>query len=472
MIMNTKTKAIKRVDEEIDEEVVMEFGGPIGVTMMMIFFPILMCYLYICLCDHKAQISMPDYEFWMTGLPSLRPTKYAAQLYIGFVIFQAFTAAFLPGIEVKGFPVPSLDGKQLVYLCNGISSWYLDLAVLFLLHVFNILPLTVWIDNIGPIQSVAIIFAILVTLFTFIWTVTIGSPHRMSGNFVYDLFMGAPLNPRIGNVDLKMWSEIRIPWKLLFLISASAAVKVHQKNYNEAVSAGVPTYLDLGFATVPKIFTGSPLIFMVTAHFLYANACMKGEEFIPCTWDLFYECWGYMLIFWNFAGVPFTYCYSTIYLMNRSIQGHPVEHGNFVTISLFCLLFITYWIWDTANSQKCTFRAKEKNIYFRRNTFPQLPWREISNPTFIKTKHGNKLLTDGWYKYARKMHYTADLIMALLWGVVTGFGSPIPYFYASFFLIVLIHRVSRDSQKCKKKYGIDWDDYCAQVPYVFIPFVY
>lgn len=32
------------------------------------------------------------------------------------------------------------------------------------------------------------------------------------------------------------------------------------------------------------------------AHFLYVNACMKGEECIPTTWDVFYEKDGFMLV--------------------------------------------------------------------------------------------------------------------------------------------------------------------------------
>ena len=31
----------------------------------------------------------------------------------------------------------------------------------------------------------------------------------------------------------------------------------------------------------------------------------KGEECIPQTWDMFHEKWGFLVIFWNFAGVPF-----------------------------------------------------------------------------------------------------------------------------------------------------------------------
>ena len=56
-----------------------------------------------------------------------------------------------------------------------------------------------------------------------------------------------------------------------------------------------------------------------------------------------------------------------------------------------------------------------------RNTFPQLPWSIVKDPKFIQTTHGyvpvlhfcgyphsyalnsNRLLTSGWWAYARKI---------------------------------------------------------------------
>lgn len=37
-----------------------------------------------------------------------------------------------------------------------------------------------------------------------------------------------------------------------------------------------------------------------------------------------------------------------------------------------------------------------------RKTFPQLPGGTVENPKFIQTQHGNKLLVDGWWAWARK----------------------------------------------------------------------
>ena len=176
-------------------------------------------------------------------------------------------------------------------------------------------------------------------------------------------------------------------------------------------------------------------------------------------------------IFWNFAGVQFSYCYPTLYLLNQSLANEPIKHSTFYTITLFVTLLAAYYVWDTANSQKNRFRMMQQGTYIDRKTFPQLPWGTLHNPTYITTKHGSKLLTGGWWGFARKIHYTADLVMAASWGLITGFDSYIPYFYVTFFIAVLVHRVGRDHVRCKEKYGADFDDYCRQVPYVFIPFV-
>jgi len=55
----------------------------------------------------------------------------------------------------------------------------------------------------------------------------IGKAIRVTGNVIYDLFMGVFLNPRIGKLDIKMWAEIRVSWTILFFLTVSAAVKVY-----------------------------------------------------------------------------------------------------------------------------------------------------------------------------------------------------------------------------------------------------
>ena len=56
------------------------------------------------------------------------------------------------------------------------------------------------------------------------------------------------------------------------------------------LSAAFKQYETLGY-----ISSGMGII--ILAQYLYSNACMKGEECVPTTWDIFYEKWGWMLVF-------------------------------------------------------------------------------------------------------------------------------------------------------------------------------
>jgi protein-S-isoprenylcysteine O-methyltransferase Ste14 len=41
-----------------------------------------------------------------------------------------------------------------------------------------------------------------------------------------------------------------------------------------------------------------------------------------------------------------------------------------------------------------------------------------------------------------------------------------------YFAVLLVHRERRDEEKCRRKYGKDWDRYEKHVPYRIIPYVY
>jgi len=335
-----------------------------------------------------------------------------------------------------------------MYKCNALTSLYATLVTAGVLHYTGIFRLTEIIDNFGHLMSVAMIWGFAVSFGMYYIAVWTNTQIRMSGNFIYDVFMGASLNPRIGPIDLKMWAEVRIPWVLVFFMSVSGACKQYE-NY--------------GYVT-PN------MLFMCLATGLYINACAKGEECIPQTWDMYHEKWGFMVIFWNLAGVPFSYIYSVVYMAS-----HEPENYRFSTVT-YCVLFGTiltaYYIWDTCMAQKSHFKMQTQGIYKHRKTFPQLPWNTVQNPTFIQTKHGNRLLTSGWWAYSRKPNYVADWVMSFTWGACIGTASIIPYFYSVFFITVLIHRCSRDFERCSRKYGEDWDRYCEVVKYKFIPYIY
>jgi hypothetical protein len=112
---------------------------------------------------------------------------------------------------------------------------------------------------------------------------------------------------------------------------------------------------------------------------------------------MYFEKWGFMLIFWNLAGVPLSYCHCTLYIANHD----PFEYrwNPYLLTLLFVTYLFVYWIWDTANSQKNMFRAQERGVELNRKTFPQLPWKAVKNPVAIKTKTGDSILCDGWCEF-------------------------------------------------------------------------
>ncbi|THV02473.1 ERG4/ERG24 ergosterol biosynthesis protein [Dendrothele bispora CBS 962.96] len=447
----------KKLDQKLDQHGSYEFGGPLGVAAIMTGFPVLMYYLWICLWFYDGQLVYPEsvddikpflLRMWNHIREDASPNSYAWKVYSGNIFFQLFLAWVMPGYMQEGLPVPSLGYKKLMYKCNALFSLYATMITAAVLHYTGVFRLTEIIDNYGHLMSVAMIWGFGVSFGMYFVAVATNTQIRMSGNFIYDVFMGASLNPRIGPIDLKMWAEVRIPWVIVFFLSVSGACKQYEQ---------------LGYVT-PN------MAFMCLATWLYLNACAKGEECIPQTWDMYHEKWGFMVIFWNLAGVPFSYVYSVVYMASHDSSKYRFSTPTY--IALYTTLLTAYYVWDCAMSQKSRFKMQTQGITKFRKTFPQLPGCIVKNPTYIQTAHGNRLLTSGAWAWSRKPNYVADWIMSLTWGLVIGTASPIPYFYSVFFITVLVHRCGRDFERCSIKYGADWERYCEVVPYKFIPYVY
>lgn len=146
--------------------------------------------------------------------------------------------------------MPSLGYRSLMYHCNALSSFYTTIVLAAVLHLTGLFRLPWLIESFGPLMTWSIIISFITTLVIYAGAMLFnygGEPIRLSGNMVYDIFMGASLNPRLftsraaslgrkgwQGVDLKMFAEVRVPWVLLFMI---------------AVSGGVKQYEDMGYVT-------------------------------------------------------------------------------------------------------------------------------------------------------------------------------------------------------------------------------
>lgn len=439
-----------------------EFGGWKGALTIMIFSHFIIYYFWLCVEFYNGELVHPWHsllrtkegtvsafaaELWGLVVRHASPTLYTFGLYSAFMFLQYFLALTVPGPRTFGLPAPSENMHKRTHRCNAVWCWYFLIGAIAALHYFNVLPMWTIRENFGSFMTAAVIWGDGVSIIVYLYGQLCNRSIRMSGNVIYDFFMGAVLHPRLpGDICLKMYAEIRNSWMLLFLLATSCAAKM----YKETGSISLNMY------------------FLLLAHLLYVNACQKGEECIPPTWDISHEKFGWMLCFWNFAGVPFLYCMQAMYIQTK-LRDYSYPWPVIAVMTV--VLLAAYYVFDTANSQKNRYRMKKMGVpedIIRRNAFPQFSWGYIENPRTIKSERG-ELFVDGWWGKARKMNYTADTVMALLYGLACGFENFIPYFYFFFFLGMLSHRSARDDAQCRKKYGPLWQEYLRLVPHKFIP---
>lgn len=274
-------------DGESDD---VEFGGSLGAASLMIGFPLLMWYMWIGATYYDGKFPLPnanqtwgDFAHHLAHLvyEGAYPTAKAWTVYWTFFVWQAimfvissspFSKNFLrltssrycymPGVMGKGKPLRHEGGKQLPYYCSAYTSWCATLATATVLHVTGIFPLNTLIDEFGSIMTVAILSGFLNSIIVYVRAIARGRTHRLTGYPIYDFFMGAELNPRIGILDFKMFYEVRIPWFILFFITASVAVRQYE-NY--------------GYVSIE-------VMFLLMAHFIYAHTCAKAEQLIITSW--------------------------------------------------------------------------------------------------------------------------------------------------------------------------------------------
>ena len=355
---------------------------------------------------------------------------------VGLILYFAFCVvlwAVLPGKWVEGAPVQGTlyPGYRLWYKLNGhmtfwvivgvvlgsqlplndyLYRYYSELALCDLL-LCSLLSMYIYIDSFFPNNKVL-------------------SVMGNSGYSAYDFWMGRELNPRIGEwFDWKQFCELRpglIGWMLLNFACAQEQYKIQGH------------------------VSGSMMLLNIFQAFYVWDALYQ-ERAILTTMDITTDGFGFMLLFGDLAWVPFTYSLPARYLVN-----HDPNLSWPVLLVIVALFISGFTIFRLANRQKDIFRSN-----------PQDP--RVANLSYMNTKRGTRLLTSGWWGCARKINYTGDYMMGVTYSLLCGFDSLVPYYYAVYFAVLLIHRSIRDDVSCQEKYGSDWDEYKRQVPYRFIP---
>lgn len=404
-----------------------EFGGPMGALATTLALPVVVLWLL-----HMTKLGFVDFDF----LGNLFVVDNNMETYlactaglIGWFVFLVFLWAILPGPVVQGAPIHGNKKHTLGYKLNGHLTFWVVIGLVFGLKI----PLNEYLYRYyEPLAVCDIILCFLLS--TYMYGKSFASNSILakggdSGNPIYDYFIGRELNPRLGFFDWKVFCELRpglIGWMLLNIACAQEQL-----------------------AQYGSISGSMWLINIFQA--IYVWDALYQERAILTTMDVTTDGFGYMLVFGDLAWVPFTYSVQAKYLVH-----HDPNLSNQVLTAILAFYILGFYIFRGANGQK------DK---FRRN--PNDP--KVSHLLYLQTKRGTKLLTSGWWGMARKINYTGDWIMGLTWCMVCGWNSIVPYYYAIYFAILLIHRSIRDDEMCAHKYGDDWLEYKRQVPYRFIP---
>jgi hypothetical protein len=453
----------------------MEFGGTPGAIGVILGLPLVIYMLYF-LCNKDVCMGSPFSFSWngffamASGALDHLTSPEAWQMYLGWMLFQTVLAIVLPCEMAPGAPIAGAKDKdgsdlRLKYPLSGhLQFWISVLAMGHSVPVFAAdskglysltglarVPLELIYDHYLQLITVSVIGAATLSLYLYLSSFQEGSDESGkkrvgkilakggdTGYPIYDFFIGRELNPRIGNFDLKYICELRpglIGW---FVINLGMATKQYM---NRKALYG----------------TGSismSMLLVVSFQGLYVWDALYNERAILTTMDITTDGFGYMLAFGDLSWVPFIYSLQARYLVD-----YDPGLSNLALAVITAVHFAGYAIFRLANSEKDTFRRAPDDKKLN------------GHLTYINTKRGTKLITGGWWGMARKINYTGDYLVTLSWCLLCGLNSPVPYFQAIYFAVLLVHRAIRDDGMCREKYGDDWDRYKEKVPYMFIPFV-
>ncbi|ORX62955.1 ERG4/ERG24 ergosterol biosynthesis protein [Hesseltinella vesiculosa] len=418
-----------------------EFLGPAGALGMVTALPVLVLFFSIC-CNKTGYPSQLLIDDWKTYFENLLTVDYAKTLfdplafvvYVAFVAFEAILYIALPGDVYPGSLLR--NGERLRYKTNGFTAYHTTLfTALYFLKDSGLKPLLFVYDHWVGLAVSSIVFSYAIALFVYIKSFAKDALLALGGNTgnpLYDYMIGRELNPRIGDFDIKFFTELRpgmIGWQVINIAFAAKQ------------------YLDIGYVTNSML-----LVQLFQAWYIVDS--LWNEDCVLTTMDITTDGFGFMLAFGLYSWVPLTYTLQARYLVDN-----PRDLSWPVFGAIVALNFLGYLIFRSANSQKNDFRANPSG-------------ENTKHLTYITTQRGTKLITNGWWGVSRHINYLGDWLMSLSWSLPCGFASPIPYFYPFYFAILLLHRERRDDHKCRTKYGKDWEEYCKVVKYRIIPGIY
>lgn len=399
-----------------------------GYVLMLAGLPAITWYVTIAMLHYDGALVLPGPEFWSHVEA---PSALSVGFYLAWLAFQGLLMHFGPGKVEHGVPLE--DGSVLPYKLNGLLALGTTILIAGGLVLADVVPATFLFDELGELVTTTNIVVALLCLYVFALGRSQANETERKMNALEAYFVGAARNPRNGTFDWKFFCESRPGMILWVLIVLSMAAQ---------------QYTSFGTVTNAMILVCAFQILYVTDYFVV-------EDAILTTWDIRHEPFGFMLCWGSLVWVPFTFSLQSVYLAL-----HPVDLPLWAAAGILVLNMAGYVIFRSSNLQKHRFRSNPERLIWGKK------------PDFIQTQRGTKLLTSGWWGVARHSNYLGDLMMGMAWCLTCGSSRVLCFFYFIYFIILLLHRERRDNEHCARKYGSDWEQYEARVPWRILPGVY
>jgi delta14-sterol reductase len=358
------------------------------------------------------------------------PVTDLGNLAIGFAMVLGFVGyLFVGSIVVPGpWKLGSVlgDGSRRSYKLNGLALLVLTIAIVAGGTALGVIDLAVVHQHFWALFVAANVVSIAITAALYFGGR--GRKDAVREGLVKDLWYGVELNPTWLGVDVKLFSY-RPSLIGLALLNVSFAY-VQWARYGELSNAML-------------LYQAFTLVYVLN-YFQFEHGMLY-------TWDIVQERFGFMLVWGDYAFVPFAYSICGWYLIDRT---EPLP--TWVMLALPIMFLLGLWIFRGANQQKDEFKRNPKTRIWGK------PAETI----------GGKILVSGFWGIGRKLNYTGEILVYWSFTLLSGTESFVPYLLPTWLLCLLVHRAWRDDRRCREKYGPLWDQYCERATFKMVPFVY
>lgn len=376
---------------------------------------------------------------------------------IGWILFQMvlylmpdYLNQLIPryvGGQHKGQLTPA--GHVLEYNINGFQAWLITHGSYLMLVYFGFIKGAYIVENWFSFFVSANVLAYMLTVFSYIKAINWSNhpeDNKVTSCWYYNLVMGIEFNPRIYNIDFKLFFNGR-PGIILWTLFNLSCVFHQYDNFGQVTWS----------ILIVNLLQGA-----------YVLDFFWNEQWYLQTIDIAHDHFGFYFCWGDLVWLPFMYTLQSLYLATTN-----VDIDNYYLSLVFLFGLFGYAIFRLTNYQKNYFR-KDPNtaiIFNKKATYIAAKYLTKNGK-----EHTSYLLTSGMWGLARHINYTGDIMLSTSYCLACGWPNSIldvkgcfVYFYAIYMTILLVSRCSRDEDRCQNKYGEVWERYCKVVKYRFVP---